>query len=162
MVLGINVLTNGEPIFYEPEEPKEVDHVEATRKDADNNTRDTSSDDDGGSADVYHTTSLSLVTELTAYTAYCDTGCTGITATGLDVSNTITHEGLRIVAVDPNVIPLGSTVEFTLADGRRITAVAADTGGAIRGNRMDLLVWTRDRALDIGRQNVDVTIHEGR
>ncbi|WP_179125852.1 3D domain-containing protein [Rossellomorea marisflavi] len=64
--------------------------------------------------------------------------------------------------MDPNVIPLGSTVEFTLADGRRITAVAADTGGAIRGNRMDLLVWTRDRALDIGRQNVDVTIHEGR
>ncbi len=162
MVLGINVLTNGEPIFYEPEEPKEVDHVETTRKDADNNTRDISSDDDGGSADVYHTTSLSLVTELTAYTAYCDTGCTGITATGLDVSNTIMHEGLRIVAVDPNVIPLGSTVEFTLADGRRITAVAADTGGAIRGNRMDLLVWTRDRALDIGRQNVDVTIHEGR
>src|SRR5690606_1324618 len=44
--------------------------------------------------------------EATFYTAFCPTGCTGITATGIDVRNTIYYEGKRIIAVDPKVIPL--------------------------------------------------------
>ena len=97
--------------------------------------------------------------EATAYTAFCDTGCTGVTATGLDVSNTIeTDGGQRVIAVDPNVIKLGTTVEIRLADGSSITAKAVDTGGAIKGNRIDLLVSDEGTANKFGRQSVKVRI----
>lgn len=97
--------------------------------------------------------------EATAYTAFCDTGCTGVTATGLDVSNTIeTDGGKRVIAVDPNVIKLGTTVEIRLADGSSITAKAVDTGGAIKGNRIDLLVSDEGTANKFGRQTVKVRI----
>lgn len=97
--------------------------------------------------------------EATAYTAFCDTGCIGITATGIDVSQTIyAPSGLRIVAVDPAVIPLGTVVEITLGNGAVITAEAQDTGGAIVGNRIDLLVATTDEAWTFGRQAVELRI----
>jgi 3D (Asp-Asp-Asp) domain-containing protein len=98
--------------------------------------------------------------EATAYVALCDTGCIGITKTGIDVRNTNTHEGKRIIAVDPSVIPLDTTVDVRLADGTTFEATAQDTGSAIRGNRLDLLVSTEDRAWDFGRQTVEVRIIE--
>ena len=96
--------------------------------------------------------------EATFYTAFCPTGCTGITATGVDVSNTIYYEGKRIIAVDPNVIPLGSHVRVTLKDGTSFEALALDTGGAIKGNRIDVLVASRDEAYKLGRQSAKVEI----
>jgi 3D (Asp-Asp-Asp) domain-containing protein len=96
--------------------------------------------------------------EATAYVALCDTGCSGITKTGIDVRNTTTHEGKRVIAVDPSVIPLDTTVDIRLADGTTLEATAQDTGGAIRGNRLDLLVSTEDRAWQFGRQPVEVRI----
>lgn len=100
----------------------------------------------------------------TFYTAFCPTGCTGVTATGLDVSNTIyTSDGLRIVAVDPSQIPLGSIVQVSLADGTVFNARAEDTGGAIKGRIIDVLVADRDEAYRLGRQSVRVhIIREGR
>jgi 3D (Asp-Asp-Asp) domain-containing protein len=99
--------------------------------------------------------------EATAYVALCDTGCTGVTKTGIDVSDTTTHKGKRIIAVDPSVIPLDKTVEIRLADGTTFEATAQDTGGSIRGNRLDLLVSTEDTAWQFGRQTVEVrTIEE--
>ena len=98
--------------------------------------------------------------EATFYTAFCPTGCTGITATGIDVRNTIYYEGKRIIAVDPNVIPLGSTVKVTLANGDSFEAVAGDTGGAIKGRRIDVLVATRDEAYRLGRMSAKVEIIE--
>jgi 3D (Asp-Asp-Asp) domain-containing protein len=98
--------------------------------------------------------------EATAYVALCDTGCIGITKTGIDVRNSVRHEGKRIIAVDPSVIPLGSSVEIRLVDGTIIEATAQDTGGAIRGNRIDLLVSTEDSAWQFGRQAVEVRIME--
>jgi 3D (Asp-Asp-Asp) domain-containing protein len=98
--------------------------------------------------------------EATAYVALCDTGCTGITKTGVDVRNTTTHEGKRVIAVDPSVIPLDTTVEVRLADGTTFEATAQDTGGAIRGNRLDLLVSTEDKAWQFGRQTVQLRIME--
>src|SRR5699024_1773806 len=74
--------------------------------------------------------------EATAYTAFCDTGCTGVTATGIDVSQSIYHEGRRVIAVDPAVIPLGSEV-IVKAGGQEFEAVAEDTGGDIVGNRIE-------------------------
>ncbi|MED4172586.1 3D domain-containing protein [Halalkalibacterium halodurans] len=95
--------------------------------------------------------------EATAYTAYCD-GCIGITKTGVDVRNTTHYNGLRVIAVDPAVIPLGSTVEIRYADGSTERVTAQDTGGAIRGNKIDILRSSRDKAVQFGRQNVEIRI----
>jgi 3D (Asp-Asp-Asp) domain-containing protein len=97
--------------------------------------------------------------EATAYIALCDTGCSGITKTGIDVRNTTTHKGKRVIAVDPSVIPLDTTVDIRLADGTTFEATAQDTGSAIRGNRLDLLVSTEDKAWQFGRQAVEVRIN---
>src|SRR5699024_7614567 len=45
--------------------------------------------------------------QATAYTAKCDTGCTGITATGQNLN---ANPNKKVIAVDPSVIPLGSRV----------------------------------------------------
>ncbi|WP_249671310.1 3D domain-containing protein, partial [Bacillus thuringiensis] len=42
----------------------------------------------------------------TAYTAYCE-GCSGITAYGTDIRS---NPNLKVIAVDPRVIPLGTKV----------------------------------------------------
>lgn len=76
-----------------------------------------------------------------------------VTANGTDVSNTIYSNGRRIIAVDPNVIPLNSTVIVEMPNGSRFTAVAADTGGAINGNTIDLLVSSPAEAQSFGRQS---------
>ncbi|MEK3817445.1 3D domain-containing protein [Bacillus sp. FSL K6-1284] len=96
--------------------------------------------------------------EATAYTAFCAEGCTGITKTGVDVSHSIYYEGARVIAVDPSVIALGSTVEVRLADGSSFRAKAIDTGGAIKGARLDLLVANESDAVQFGRQPVELRV----
>lgn len=96
--------------------------------------------------------------EATAYTAFCAEGCTGITKTGVDVSHSIYYEGARVIAVDPSVIALGSTVEVRLADGSSFRAKAIDTGGAIKGARLDLLVANEADAVQFGRQSVELRV----
>ena len=65
-----------------------------------------------------------------------------------------------VVAVDPRVIPLGTRVYVETADGQYIygTAVAADTGGAIKGNKIDICVNTSSEAYAFGRRTVNVYI----
>jgi 3D (Asp-Asp-Asp) domain-containing protein len=104
-----------------------------------------------------------LTFEATAYVALCDTGCTGVTATGIDVRQSHTYEGMRIIATDPSVVPLWSVVELRYADGSTERAIAADTGGAVDGNRIDLLVADESTAWAFGRQDVELKIiEEGR
>lgn len=92
----------------------------------------------------------------TAYIALCDSGCSGITATGYDVRNTIhTPQGRRIIAVDPNVIPLGSIVRIEGVEYR-----ALDKGGAIKGRRIDVLVESRNKAINFGTKVLNVEILE--
>ena len=85
---------------------------------------------------------LSMVA--TAYTASCY-GCSGTTASGRPA-------GHGIVAVDPRVIPLGTRM-YIPGYGR---AVAGDTGGAIRGNRIDLGFNSTAQAFQFGRRPVTV------
>ena len=88
----------------------------------------------------------SLTMVATAYAA--GTGGAGWrTATGTGV-----YKG--IVAVDPRVIPLGTKLYI---DGYG-SAVAADTGGAIKGNRIDLGFGSGSEAIQFGRRTVTVHV----
>ncbi len=80
---------------------------------------------------------------------------------GNDINgNGITATGLRarkgIVAVDPRVIPLGTRV-FIPGYGE---ALAADTGGWIKGNRIDLCFETLEEAFRFGRRKIRVYLVE--
>ncbi|KMK74518.1 hypothetical protein AB990_20305 [Alkalihalobacillus pseudalcaliphilus] len=86
----------------------------------------------------------------TAYTAGCN-GCSGITATGINLKN---NPNMKVIAVDPNVIPLGSRVEV---EGYGI-AIAGDTGGSINGNKIDVHVPTKAEAQRWGRKQVKITV----
>ncbi|PLS03464.1 G5 and 3D domain-containing protein [Neobacillus cucumis] len=86
----------------------------------------------------------------TAYTAYCN-GCSGRTATGLNIR---ANPNMKVIAVDPNVIPLGSKV---YVEGYGY-AVAADTGGAIKGYIIDLLMPSHADAYRWGRKKVKITV----
>lgn len=70
----------------------------------------------------------------------------------------ITYSGIPakhgVVAVDPNVIPIGTRL-YVAGYGE---AVAADTGGAIIGNRIDLCMDTYSECYDFGRRQVDVYV----
>ncbi|MEG2570833.1 MAG: 3D domain-containing protein, partial [Clostridia bacterium] len=66
-----------------------------------------------------------------------------------------------LIAVDPRVIPLGTRLYITSMDGKRWVygyAVAADTGGAIKGNKIDLFFNTEAECYDFGRQKAKVYI----
>jgi 3D (Asp-Asp-Asp) domain-containing protein len=65
-----------------------------------------------------------------------------------------------VIAVDPRVIPLGSRVLIKFPDGHTVYAIAEDTGGAIKGNRIDVAKWSMDEAKDFGIQYVKVYILE--
>lgn len=60
----------------------------------------------------------------------------------------------RTIAVDPDFIPYGSMIEIEGVGVR----IAEDCGGAIKGNRIDLLFETHQEALEFGRQTKQVTI----
>ena len=73
----------------------------------------------------------------------CGTG-NGITASGVPVQAGVS------VAVDPKVIPLGSTVYVDYGDGVVHTYIAHDTGGAVKGNHIDVAVETHAEASRLG------------
>src|SRR5690625_2919456 len=89
--------------------------------------------------------------QATAYTAKCDTGCTGITATAQDAKP---NPNKKLIAGDPAVIPLGSRV-YVEGYGE---ATAGDTGGDIKVNRRELHFPDKATANSFGRQNVTVRI----
>lgn len=89
-----------------------------------------------------------LNVQATGY-SYNEPGLSPYTATGIDLRKNPT-----VIAVDPSVIPLGSLVEVP---GYGI-AIAGDTGGAIKGNIIDLHFTTVDQANQWGRRNVTIRI----
>ena len=86
----------------------------------------------------------------TAYTPNCN-GCSGITATGINIKS---NPDMKLIAVDPKVIPLGSKV---WVEGYGY-AIAADTGGAIKGNKIDILVSSKSAAKNWGRKKVRIKV----
>ena len=89
------------------------------------------------------------VSTIYAGNSFNSDGSRGTTATGRPA-------GQGIVAVDPKVIPLGTRV-YVEGYGE---AIAADVGGAIKGNKIDLCFeWSNARIRqEFGRRNVTVYI----
>lgn len=86
----------------------------------------------------------------TAYTANCR-GCSGITSTGINLKK---NPNLKVIAVDPSVIKLGTKV---YVEGYGY-AIAGDTGGSIRGNKIDIFMPNHSSALKWGRKTVKIKI----
>lgn len=137
------------------------DRTESMQSNGESSSEDTGTDssDEVSKASSEETTQVGATFEATYYTAFCPTGCSGVTATGVDVSNTIYHEGKRVIAADPSVLPLGSTVKVTTLSGT-FEATVQDTGGDINGNRIDILVESSEEARRLGRHNVTVEVVE--
>lgn len=92
----------------------------------------------------------SMKVKASAYTS-TDAGCNDYTATG-----TLARVGA--IAVDPSVIPYGTRMYIVSDDGKFIygIATAEDTGGSIKGNRIDLFYDTELECLIFGRRNCTV------
>lgn len=86
-----------------------------------------------------------LTMESTAYSGG------GTTATGINLS---ANPGMKVVAVDPSVIPLGSRV-WVEGYGE---AIAGDTGGAIKGNIVDVYFPNESSCYSWGRRTVTVKV----
>jgi 3D (Asp-Asp-Asp) domain-containing protein len=85
----------------------------------------------------------------------CGASADGITASGYSVH----VNGGCLVAADPKVLPLGSLVSVPGYDGGAVVPVL-DTGGAIKGNRLDVLFPTHRQALEWGRRTIEITVWE--
>jgi len=79
----------------------------------------------------------------------------GITASGMQAR-------YGVIAVDPRVIPLGTRLYIEAADGSWVygEAIAGDTGGAIKGNKIDLFFNSRSECMSFGRRTAKVYILE--
>ena len=91
-----------------------------------------------------------FIVSSTAYTASCN-GCSGVTAIGIDLR---ANPNAKVIAVDPNIIPLGTKV---YVEGYGY-AVAGDTGGAIKGYKIDVFIPTTAEAFRWGNRKVKITI----
>ena len=91
-----------------------------------------------------------MLVTATAYTAYC-TGCSGTTAYGIDLRS---NPNQKVIAVDPKVIPLGTKV-WVEGYGE---AIAGDTGGAIKGNKIDVFIPSYDNAMEWGVKKVKLKV----
>lgn len=89
-----------------------------------------------------------LTMESTAYYGHC--------TTALGLKPVRNPNGLSTIAVDPNVIPLGTKV-YVSGYG---LAIAADTGGAIKGNIIDVFLNSYEECYSWGRRQVTVQILE--
>ena len=88
-------------------------------------------------------------------TAYNCPGYVGHTASG-----TVAEVGK--VAVDPSVIPLGSKLYVVSQDGQYVYGycIAEDTGGLIKGNKVDLYFATWDECIQFGYRPVTIYVVE--
>ena len=111
---------------------------------SESNTNNNTNNNGGNSSSGGRT----LIMESTAY-SYAEAGASYLTASGTDL-----RENPQAVAVDPSVIPLGSVVEV---QGYGV-ALALDTGGAIKGNIIDVHFPTVAQCTKWGRRQVQVTI----
>ncbi|MFJ7931999.1 ubiquitin-like domain-containing protein [Peribacillus sp. NPDC096448] len=113
-------------------------------------TRTTVAQASRGVTNVSSSSGKEIYVSSTAYTASCK-GCSGVTSTGVDLKS---NPGAKIIAVDPSVIPMGSKV---YVEGYGY-AVAADKGGAIKGNKIDVFFSSKNDAYRWGVKRVKIRV----
>ncbi|MFS0689183.1 3D domain-containing protein [Sporosarcina sp. 179-K 8C2 HS] len=91
-----------------------------------------------------------ITVSASAYTANCN-GCSGITSTGINLKR---NPDAKVIAVDPSIIPLGTKV---YVEGYGY-AIAGDTGGSIKGNKIDVFFPSKSEAYKWGRKDVKIKI----
>lgn len=82
----------------------------------------------------------------------------GITATGKSLVG-LNRASSMSIAVDPNIIPLGSKVYLQFGEGDEKyngTYIANDTGGAVKGNIIDVYMGESYPCFEFGRKKVKV------
>ncbi|MEC6748672.1 3D domain-containing protein [Marinilactibacillus sp. XAAS-LB27] len=126
----------------EATEPAETTAPEATPSEE----VSTSSSEEQASAQSGRTVSV----EATAYSLN-QPELGNITYSGIDL-----RQNPNVIAVDPSFIPLGSKINVP-GYGEFI---AGDTGGAIKGNRIDIHMTDIQQALQFGRRSIEVQIIE--
>lgn len=87
----------------------------------------------------------------TAYSYYENTSHGYITAGGYNIKE---NPNMKLIAVDPSIIPLGTRV---WVEGYGV-AVAGDTGGAIKGHKIDILMPSVEACYKWGRKTVKIVI----
>jgi len=143
-----NMIYDGTTLEIDTDAKAEPSTKTASSKEASTSTEDTTSTEATDASDYSGTT---LTMESTAYSSDpADTlGGGTVTATGQNLL-----ENPMAVAVDPSVIPLGTRL-YVEGYGE---AIASDTGGAIKGNIIDVHFPTNAQAEQWGRRTVKVTI----
>lgn len=97
--------------------------------------------------------------DVLAYTDCLTVEATAYSGGGKTAMGTAAGEGT--VAVDPDIIPLGSRLYITAEDGSSWVygyAVAEDTGGSIQGERVDLFFWSESDCRAFGRRTAKVYV----
>ncbi|OCA85947.1 hypothetical protein A8F94_13955 [Bacillus sp. FJAT-27225] len=92
-----------------------------------------------------------ITVKATAYTASCK-GCSGITSTGINLKK---NPNAKVISVDPKLIPLGSKV-YVPGYGE---AIAGDRGSAMRGNKIDVFISDKNKALQWGVKTVKIKVY---
>jgi len=134
-------------------EVKEVEKSEATTSASNETAQATQATETTQAAQTTQAASSSqngyyLTVEATAY-SYNEAGLSNYTADGTNLVNEP-----NVIAVDPSVIPLGSYVEIP---GYGIFR-AADTGGAIYGNRIDVHLVNLNDVYNFGRRTITIRV----
>lgn len=126
-------------------ENKQTDSNDKDNKTASSNDTSNSSDKDNKSAES--TAENSSKAEPYSATAYA---LRGRTATGRNVAR-------GIIAADPRVLPLGSRVRIEAGNWSG-EYVVADTGGKIKGKKIDVWVPNSGEAMRFGRRTVKLIV----
>lgn len=93
-----------------------------------------------------------ITVQATAYTASCK-NCSGITYTGINLKK---NPNVKVISVDPKVIPLGSKV-YVPGYGE---AIAGDKGSAVKGNKIDVFISNKQQALQWGKKTIKIKVYQ--
>ena len=130
------------------QQPAVVKQPSAPKNDSNSNTS-TSTVKEVSKSNESTNKAKELYVSATAYSH--ESSITGLTATGYNIK---ANPNMKLIAVDPSVIPLGTKV-WVEGYGE---AIAGDTGGAIKGHKIDVLMPSSAQAISWGRKTVKIVI----
>ncbi len=135
--------------------PELAEHIEAPNLDAHRIVTDTELRWFNGRPVRPARTVMFKVTAYSPDARSCGASADGQTAT----LHSVETNGMRLVAADTRVLPFGSMLTVPGYAGDAVVPVL-DRGGAIKGQRLDLLFATHEDALQWGVKVIPVTIWE--